>query len=110
MPGGDLLNLLIERDVFEEDFTRFYVAEVTHLVCFTSAWSLTRRFHEQMILAVEQCHKQGFIHRDIKPDVRHSHPPFKIHMINDFLGFLVSRTSSLPQMAISNSVILGWRK
>ncbi|KAF8829064.1 hypothetical protein HHX47_DHR3000485 [Lentinula edodes] len=27
MGGGDLLNLLIERDVFEEDFTRFYVAE-----------------------------------------------------------------------------------
>jgi serine/threonine protein kinase len=23
----------------------------------------------QMILAIEQCHKQGFIHRDIKPDV-----------------------------------------
>jgi len=28
MGGGDLLNLLIERDVFEESFTRFYVAEV----------------------------------------------------------------------------------
>jgi hypothetical protein len=28
MGGGDLLNLLIYRDVFEEDFTRFYVAEV----------------------------------------------------------------------------------
>lgn len=28
MGGGDLLNLLIERDVFEENFTRFYVAEV----------------------------------------------------------------------------------
>ena len=28
MGGGDLLNLLIERDVFAEDFTRFYVAEV----------------------------------------------------------------------------------
>lgn len=28
MGGGDLLNLLIERDVFEEDFARFYVAEV----------------------------------------------------------------------------------
>jgi len=28
MGGGDLLNLLIEKDVFEEDFTRFYVAEV----------------------------------------------------------------------------------
>lgn len=29
MGGGDLLNLLIERDVFEEDFARFYAAEVT---------------------------------------------------------------------------------
>ncbi|KAF9222561.1 kinase-like protein [Gyrodon lividus] len=48
MGGGDLLNLLIERDVFEEDFTRFYVAE--------------------MVLAIESCHKHGFIHRDIKPD------------------------------------------
>ncbi|KAF5321788.1 hypothetical protein D9619_001986 [Psilocybe cf. subviscida] len=48
MGGGDLLNLLIERDVFEEDFTRFYVAE--------------------MILAIESCHRHGFIHRDIKPD------------------------------------------
>jgi protein-serine/threonine kinase len=29
MGGGDLLNLLIERDTFDEDFTRFYIAEVT---------------------------------------------------------------------------------
>jgi protein-serine/threonine kinase len=29
MGGGDLLNLLIERDAFEEDFTRFYVAEAS---------------------------------------------------------------------------------
>ncbi|KAJ7846393.1 kinase-like domain-containing protein [Mycena olivaceomarginata] len=48
MGGGDLLNLLIERDVFNEGFTRFYVAE--------------------MILAIESCHKHGLIHRDIKPD------------------------------------------
>ncbi|OAX41063.1 kinase-like protein [Rhizopogon vinicolor AM-OR11-026] len=48
MGGGDLLNLLIERDVFDENFARFYVAE--------------------MILAIETCHKHGFIHRDIKPD------------------------------------------
>ncbi|QRV82446.1 LATS, large tumor suppressor [Ceratobasidium sp. AG-Ba] len=48
MGGGDLLNLLIERDIFEENFARFYIAE--------------------MVLAIEQCHKQGFIHRDIKPD------------------------------------------
>lgn len=32
MGGGDLLNLLIERDVFEEDFTRFYVAEVKNFL------------------------------------------------------------------------------
>ncbi|KAG9006011.1 hypothetical protein FRB95_006459 [Tulasnella sp. JGI-2019a] len=48
MGGGDLLNLLIEKDIFEENFARFYIAE--------------------MILAIESCHKQGFIHRDIKPD------------------------------------------
>ena len=29
MGGGDLLNLLIEWDVFEEDFTRIYAAEVS---------------------------------------------------------------------------------
>ena len=50
MGGGDPLNLLIERDIFEENFTKFYAAE--------------------MVLAIKQCHKQGFIHRDIKPDVR----------------------------------------
>lgn len=44
MGGGDLLNLLIERDVFEEDFARFYVAEVgtffshTCMLRFVSRW------------------------------------------------------------------------
>lgn len=33
MGGGDLLNLLIEKDVLDEDFTRFYVAEVGILKC-----------------------------------------------------------------------------
>lgn len=28
MGGGDLLNLLIKRDIFDEDFARFYIAEV----------------------------------------------------------------------------------
>lgn len=28
MPGGDLLNLLIDRDVFPEDFAKFYMAEM----------------------------------------------------------------------------------
>jgi hypothetical protein len=29
MGGGDLLNLLIEKDIFEEDFGKFYIAEVS---------------------------------------------------------------------------------
>lgn len=48
MPGGDLLNLLIEKDIFEEEFAKFYVAE--------------------MILCIEEAHKMGYIHRDVKPD------------------------------------------
>jgi len=32
MGGGDLLNLLIEKDVFEENFARFYIAEVGDLL------------------------------------------------------------------------------
>lgn len=32
MGGGDLLNLLIERDIFDEDFARFYIAEVGVIV------------------------------------------------------------------------------
>ncbi|KAI8907599.1 kinase-like domain-containing protein [Powellomyces hirtus] len=48
MPGGDLLSLLIKLDVFEEEFAKHYVAE--------------------MILAIEEVHKLGVIHRDVKPD------------------------------------------
>jgi hypothetical protein len=47
MGGGDLLNLLIERDTFPEDFTRFYVAEVqTPLLVLdgTSTYYSTRWF------------------------------------------------------------------
>lgn len=48
MGGGDLLNLLVERDTFSESMTRFYVAE--------------------MILALQKTHALGYAHRDIKPD------------------------------------------
>lgn len=48
MPGGDLLQLLIDLDVFREDFAKFYIA--------------------QMINAIEEAHQLGYIHRDIKPD------------------------------------------
>ena len=47
-PGGDLMNLLIEKDVLTEKEAKFYLAE--------------------LILAIESIHKLDCIHRDIKPD------------------------------------------
>ncbi|KAI0505481.1 serine/threonine protein kinase [Xylaria bambusicola] len=48
LPGGDLMTMLIKYEVFNEDITRFYMAEI--------------------ILAIEYVHKLNFVHRDIKPD------------------------------------------
>ena len=47
-PGGDLMNLLIEKDVLTEEEAKFYLAE--------------------LILSIEAIHKLDCIHRDIKPD------------------------------------------
>jgi protein-serine/threonine kinase len=43
LPGGDLMTMLIKYEIFSEDITRFYMAEIT--------------------LALEAVHKLGFIHR-----------------------------------------------
>ncbi|KAG0306390.1 Serine/threonine-protein kinase [Dissophora globulifera] len=48
LPGGDLMTMLIKHDTFSEEATQFYIAEC--------------------VLAIEDIHKMGFIHRDIKPD------------------------------------------
>ncbi|CAF3203560.1 unnamed protein product [Rotaria socialis] len=48
LPGGDLMTLLIQQEIFSEDMTQFYVTETTQ--------------------AIESIHRLGFIHRDIKPD------------------------------------------
>ena len=46
VPGGDLMSLLMKRDILTEEETRFYIA--------------------QTVLAIDSLHKLSYIHRDIK--------------------------------------------
>ncbi|OHT02150.1 hypothetical protein TRFO_30853 [Tritrichomonas foetus] len=48
LPGGDLMNLLIKRGFLSEEESRFILAET--------------------LLAIQNVHQSGFIHRDVKPD------------------------------------------
>ncbi|CAH9075484.1 unnamed protein product [Cuscuta epithymum] len=48
LPGGDMMTLLMRKDILTDDESRFYVAET--------------------VLAIESIHKHNYIHRDIKPD------------------------------------------
>ncbi|KAL9642760.1 hypothetical protein ABK040_009837 [Willaertia magna] len=48
LPGGDLMTWLINKEIFTEEQTRFYIAE--------------------LVLAVESIHKLHYVHRDLKPD------------------------------------------
>jgi serine/threonine kinase 38 len=48
LPGGDLMTLLMRKDILSEDESRFYIAET--------------------ILAIETVHNLNYIHRDLKPD------------------------------------------
>ena len=46
--GGDLMTLLIRKNILSEAEAKFYIAEC--------------------VLAVDSIHKMNFIHRDLKPD------------------------------------------
>lgn len=48
LPGGDLMSLLMKKDILTEDESRFYIAE--------------------LVLSVESIHNMNCIHRDLKPD------------------------------------------
>jgi serine/threonine kinase 38 len=48
LPGGDLMTLLIRKEILSEEESRFYTAEI--------------------VSAVESVHKLNYIHRDLKPD------------------------------------------
>mgnify|MGYP000956826481 FL=1 len=48
LPGGDLMSLLMNKNILSENESKFYIAE--------------------LILAVESVHKLNCIHRDLKPD------------------------------------------
>ena len=48
LPGGDLMTLLMAKDILPEQDAKFYAAE--------------------MVLAIESVHDMGYIHRDLKPD------------------------------------------
>lgn len=48
LQGGDLMTLLMDKEVFSEEMSRFYIA--------------------QTIMAVDSVHNLNYIHRDLKPD------------------------------------------
>ena len=48
LPGGDLMSLLMARDILPEQEAKFYAAEI--------------------VMAIESVHKLDCIHRDLKPD------------------------------------------
>lgn len=48
IPGGDLMTLLMKKDILTEQEAKFYIAET--------------------IIAIDSVHKMNYIHRDLKPD------------------------------------------
>jgi len=48
LAGGDLMTLLMKKDILTEEESKFFIAEC--------------------ILAIDSVHKLNYIHRDLKPD------------------------------------------
>jgi serine/threonine protein kinase len=69
LPGGDLMTMLIKYEIFSEDITRFYIAEI--------------------VLAIEAVHKLGFIHRYVSRFL----PPVSPRTASDFEIVILSLTT-----------------
>ena len=90
LPGGDLMNLLMKKEVLTEGEARFYTAE--------------------MILAVDSVHKLNCIHRDLKPDNilidKNGHiqlSDFGLAKIADKTFFPITQKDNLsPQRIVNN--------
>ncbi|KAL6198530.1 hypothetical protein ACLB2K_028319 [Fragaria x ananassa] len=84
LPGGDMMTLLMRKDILTEDEGRFYVGET--------------------VLAIESIHKHNYIHRDIKPDNllldRHGHMKLSDFGLCKPLG-----TNSFPDLIENDSAV-----
>ncbi|CAN6455461.1 unnamed protein product [Victoria cruziana] len=81
LPGGDMMTLLMRKDILTEDEARFYIG--------------------QTVLAIESIHKHNYIHRDIKPDNllldRYGHMK-----LSDFGLCKPLDCSSLPNLSVND--------
>ena len=78
LPGGDLMTMLIKYEIFSEDITRFYMAELT--------------------LAIEAVHKLGFIHRCVLLKVI-----FTLDDITDVDAATLNQTTSSSTAAVTSN-------
>lgn len=62
VPGGDFRTLLNNAGVLKEEIARFYISE--------------------MFVGVSELHKLGYIHRDLKPEVRPCHASISSRVLN----------------------------
>ena len=86
LPGGDLMTLLMARDILPEEDAKFYAAE--------------------MVLAIESVHEMNCIHRDLKPDNvlidKDGHIKLSDFGLSKKLDFLIKDTKNLKNKNVLN--------
>jgi serine/threonine kinase 38 len=86
LPGGDLMTLLMARDILPEEDAKFYAAE--------------------MVLAIESVHEMNCIHRDLKPDNvlidKDGHIKLSDFGLSKKLDFLIKDTKIVKNKNVMN--------